>query len=349
MKKSRRNFIKKAGVAAGITLTPFENIFAITNPAIEENPIVGHGDYTYRVDKKWGIQDPSQFPVNDCHEMVMDKNKRILMTTTHPKNNILIYDRSGKILDAWGTEYPGAHGLTIVEEGSEEFLFITDPDSHKVCKTTLKGEKLLEFSMPKEVEAYTTADQFKPTETAIAPNGDIYIADGYGLDYIIQYDAKGNYIRHFGGKGTEDYHFDCCHGITLDTRGGKEPTLLITSRSANSFKRFTLDGNHIETIHLPGCYVCRPVLKNGMLYFAVIVTKDWGSYDGMLAVLNKKNEVVSLPGGSIPNYVNGAFKSPSYDQKTFFNPHDVCIDDDENIYVPQWNSGKTYPLKLTRV
>ena len=93
MKKSRRNFIKKAGVAAGITLTPFENIFAITNPAIEENPIVGHGDYTYRVDKKWGIQDPSQFPVNDCHEMVMDKNKRILMTTTHPKNNILIYDR----------------------------------------------------------------------------------------------------------------------------------------------------------------------------------------------------------------------------------------------------------------
>ena len=122
MKKSRRNFIKKAGVAAGITLTPFENIFAITNPAIEENPIVGHGDYTYRVDKKWGIQDPSQFPVNDCHEMVMDKNKRLLMTTTHPKNNILIYDRSGKILDAWGTEYPGAHCLTLVEEGESKKL-----------------------------------------------------------------------------------------------------------------------------------------------------------------------------------------------------------------------------------
>ena len=39
----------------------------------------------------------------------------------------------------------------------------------------------------------------------------------------------------------------------------------------------------------------------------------------------------------------------AYDQNTFFNPHDVCIDNDENIYVPQWNSGKTYPLKLTRV
>jgi hypothetical protein len=203
--------------------------------------------------------------------------------------------------------------------------------------------------MPKEVEAYTSKKQFKPTETAVAPNGDIYIADGYGLDYIIQYDAKGNYIRHFGGKGTEAHHFDCCHGITLDTRGGKSPTLLITSRSKNSFKRFTLDGKYLETISLPGCYICRPVLKNNILYFAVIVTKDWGTYDGMLAVLNEDNKVVSLPGGSIPNYTKEGFQSPAYDQKTFLNPHDVCIDDDENIYVPQWNSGKTYPLKLKRI
>ena len=237
----------------------------------------------------------------------------------------------------------------MVEEGEEEFIFITDPDSHKVCKTTLRGDKLLEFSMPKEVEAYTSKKQFKPTETAVAPNGDIYIADGYGLDYIIQYDAKGNYIRHFGGKGTEAHHFDCCHGITLDSRGGKAPTLLITSRSKNSFKRFTLDGKYLETVSLPGCYICRPVLKNNILYFAVIVTKDWGSYDGMLAVLNEDNKVVSLPGGSIPNYTKEGFQSPVYDQNTFLNPHDVCIDDDENIYIPQWNSGKTYPLKLKRI
>ena len=124
---------------------------------------------------------------------------------------------------------------------------------------------------------------------------------------------------------------------------------MITSRSENSFKRFTLDGKHLETISLPGCYVCRPVLKNGVLYFAVIVSKDWKTYDGMLAVLNHKNEVVSLPGGSAPKYTQAGFQAPEYDQKTFFNPHDVCIDDDENIYVPQWNSGKTYPLKLTRV
>lgn len=348
IKNNRRQFIKKTCLAAGIAISPFENIYPITNKAIEENSIIGHGDFRYRVDKKWGIQDPTQFPVNDCHEMILDKKNRIFMTTTHPKNNILIYDRGGKILGSWGTDYPGAHGLTISEEGEEEFLFITDPETHKVCKTTLKGRKLFEINTPREISDYKSEDQFKPTETAIAPNGDIYVADGYGLDFIIQYDKSGNYIRHFGGKGNKDDNFDCCHGIVFDSRD-KNNSLLITSRSENVFKRFTPDGKHIETINLPSCYICRPVLKNGMLYFAVIVTKDWGTYDGMLAVLDENNSVISFPGGSKPVYNNSQLIASVYDQSTFFNPHDVCVDNDEDIYVPQWNSGKTYPLKLTRV
>ncbi|MDG1685830.1 MAG: 6-bladed beta-propeller [Flavobacteriaceae bacterium] len=348
IKNNRRQFIKKTCLAAGIAISPFENIYPITNKAIEENSIIGHGDFRYRVDKKWGIQDPAQFPVNDCHEMILDKKNRIFMTTTHPKNNILIYDRGGKILGSWGTDYPGAHGLTISEEGEEEFLFITDPETHKVCKTTLKGRKLFEINTPREISDYKSEDQFKPTETAIAPNGDIYVADGYGLDFIIQYDKSGNYIRHFGGKGNKDDNFDCCHGIVFDSRD-KNNSLLITSRSENVFKRFTPDGKHIQTINLPSCYICRPVLKNGMLYFAVIVTKDWGTYDGMLAVLDENNSVVSFPGGSKPVYNNSQLIASVYDQSTFFNPHDICVDNDEDIYVPQWNSGKTYPLKLTRV
>ena len=79
------------------------------------------------------------------------------------------------------------------------------------------------------------------------------------------------------------------------------------------------------------------------------MTKDWGTYDGMLAVLDHKNSVVSFPGGSKPIYSENKLIASTYDQNTFFNPHDVCIDNDENIYVPQWNSEKTYPLKLTRV
>ena len=358
-KSSRRKFIKNASLAGAVTIAaPFvacnENETpkkVNTSPSVPQSKgaIIGHGDFKYRVDKNWGVQNEAAVPVKDCHEMVQDSKGRLILLTNHTKNNIIIYDRSGKVLKTWTLDLPGAHGLTLAQEGSEEFLFITDTDINKVYKTSLDGQVLLEMGPPKAIEAYADASKYKPTEIAVAPNGDFYVADGYGENYITQYSPKGEYIRHFGGKGSGDGQFDCCHGVTLDTRDAANPTLLITSRSKQEFKRFSLDGNHLSTIHVPGCWICRPVIKGENLYFAVIVTKSWGSYDGMIAVLDKNNVVVSFPGGSAPVYTDGILQNPDYDGFTFLNPHDVCIDNDENIYVPQWYSGKTYPVKLERV
>ena len=344
----RRTFIQTSLLATGAGALAAQGPVKWTPGYVDrERPTVGHGDFTYQVDKTWGVQDPRKVPVHHCHEMVLDHKGRILMTTTGKSNhNIIAYDRSGKVLDSWGTEYPGAHGLTIAGEGSDQFLLITDPDTHKVFQTTLKGRLIREWARPKEIGVYEKDEDFNPTETAVAPNGDIYVADGYGKDLIIRYNARGEYLDHFGGKGDGDSEFDCCHGITLDYRNPEDPTLLITSRSKNEFKRFTLDGEHLETIPLPGCSICRPVIHGDYLYFAVIVTESWWNYDGMLAVLDKDNRVVSFPGGSAPVYADGELQRPVYDGSTFLNPHDVLVDEDENLYVPQWLSGKTYPVKL---
>jgi DNA-binding beta-propeller fold protein YncE len=348
--QNRREFIKKSALITGAGLVAPSFTFGIAHSQKNNKEIVGHGNFQYRVDKEWGVQDPSKIPVNDCHEMVLDSQGRIFMTTTGAdNNNVIIYDKSGKVLDSWGTEFPGAHGLSIAGEGSDQFLLITDPETHKVTKTDMKGNTIMTMERPKEVEGYTSDDQFLPTETAIMPNGDFYVADGYGQNYIVQYNAKGEYIRHFGGKGEGPDKFNCCHGITLDTRDASNPTLLITSRASQEFKCFTLEGEHLETIALPGCSICRPVIHGDNIYFAVIVTKTWDSWDGMLAVLDKNNKVVSLPGGSSPEYVDGKLTAPIFDGKTFRNPHDVLVDDDGNLYVPQWASGKTYPIKLTRI
>ena len=350
-KNRRRSFIKKSALAVTTAAMAPELIYsARAFDKGAKTSIVGHGNFRYEVDKEWGVQDPSKVPVNDCHEMVLDSKGRIFMTTTgENNNNILIYDRSGKVLDSWGRDFPGAHGLTITGEGNEQFLFITDPNINKVFKTTLDGRILMTFDRPKEVSGYTKDEQFKPTETAVGPNGDLYIADGYGENYILQYNAKGQYIRHFGGNGDTADTFNCCHGITVDYRDLNNPTLLITSRAANEFKRFSLDGDHLDTIPLPGCSICRPVINGSNIYFAVIVTKTWDSYDGMLAVLDENNKIVSFPGGNAPEYIDGVLAPPQYDGKTFRNPHDVLIDNDSNIYVPQWASGKTYPIKLNRI
>lgn len=350
MKKTRRYFLKSTmeASAAGFIL-PSET-FGITNSTKNMNSIIGHGDFTYNVDKEWSVQDPSKTPVNDCHEMVMDSNGHILMTTTGTNNdNILVYNKSGKVLKSWGQEFSGAPGLSIMGEGKNQFLFITNPDTHKVWKTTLDGKILMTLSRRKKIDGYTEDEQFKPTATAILPNGEFYVADGYGENYIIHYNANGEYLNHFGGTGNKSNEFNCCHGITLDTRDKSNPTLLITSRASQEFKRFSLDGQHLETVPLPGCSICRPVIHNDNLYFAVIVTNTWGSWDGMLAVLDTDNKVVSLPGGDAPQYLNGVLQEPIYDGKTFRNPHDLLIDNDGNLYVPQWASGKTYPIKLNRV
>ncbi len=347
--QKRRSFIKKTAIAATAgTILPNYTFGIINRKNMKE--IVGHGDFKYTLDKEWGVQDPSKIPVNDCHEMVQDTQGRIFMTTTGANNNnIIIYNKSGKVLSSWGTQFPGAHGLSIAGEGSDQFLFITDPETHQVHKTTLEGNIIMTLNRPKEVKEYTKDDEFNPTETAIMPNGDFYVADGYGKNFIIHYDSKGEYMGHFGGSGAKNDQFNCCHGITLDTRDSSKPTLLITSRASQEFKRFSLDGKHIETISLPGCSICRPVIHGNNMYFAVIVTKTWDSWDGMLAVLDSDNKVISLPGGSEPEYTNGKLTPPVFDGKTFRNPHDVLVDNDENLYVPQWASGKTYPVKLNRI
>jgi len=132
-KSTRRRFVKTSilgGIAGVGMLNTSFNIISINKP--EQSNTVGHGDFQYMVDKAWGNQDPNKFPVIDCHEMVKDKAGRLILLNTHTKNNVLIYDRSGKVLDIWGTEFPGAHGLTLWNANGEEFLFITDQIRNQV-------------------------------------------------------------------------------------------------------------------------------------------------------------------------------------------------------------------------
>ncbi|WP_186754148.1 NHL repeat-containing protein [Echinicola salinicaeni] len=344
---NRRNFLKSSSLlmASGLFF-PNINFGKSIDPSLE---IIGHRDHKYRVKKDWSRQNQSITPVKDCHEMVQDKKGRLILLTNETKNNIIFYDRSGKVLKTWGNEFPGAHGLTLHDEGGEEFLYITDHDRHQIFKTTLDGKILLTIDYPKETGVYQKPEQYRPTEVAIGPTGDIYVADGYGKSYIIQYSPKGELIRHFGGKGEHDANLQQAHGICLDTRKPSQPELIVTSRLAHEFKRFDLEGNHLETVPVTGCWINRPVIKGDNLYFSVLRTVSRKEYDGLTVILDKNNKVVSAPGGTSPEYIDGKLQTIVYDGHTFMNPHDVCVDNDENIYVPQWNSEQTFPVQLERV
>ncbi len=313
-----------------------------------EDLIVGHNSHRYKIDMSWGALNATAYPVNDCHEMVQDSKGRIILLTNHTKNNVIVYDKKGKLVEVWGTQFPGAHGLTLNVENGQDFLYISDNERHEVIKTTIDGKIVQVFPYPADSGKYKSADQYVPTETAIAENGDIYVADGYGLQYILHYNSKGLLLNVFGGKGIAEKHFNNAHGICVDKRNGTE-SLLITARTQNKLKRFSMEGKLISTIDLPGAYICRPVIHKENVYMATIWSGDGAENTGFVSILDKEDKLISAPCGSEPKYVNGKLKKMYQTLKVFKHPHDVCVDDDENLYVAQWNSGKTYPIKLYRI
>ncbi|MCF3108310.1 6-bladed beta-propeller [Niabella sp. CC-SYL272] len=339
---NRKHFIRNTALGfAGLLYTP--------DWLIKNDVVLGQGNKRYRLNAHWSQADVARYPVNDCHEMVQDSKGRILLLTNETKNNVIIYDKKGQLLSTWGTEYPGAHGLTIFNENGTDVLFICDNKRHQVIKTTLNGRVLLTLNYPKETGAYTTAEEYIPTETAIAQNGDIYVVDGYGKDFVIQYDQKGRYIRHFGGRGNAPKHLLNAHGICIDHRN-KKPVLIVTSRKENAFKRYSMDGVYIDTIAMPGAWVCRPVIKGDHLYAAVLQSNSkTDQRSGFITILDKNNQVISNLAGCAPRYADGRLQELYQTDPVFQYPHDVCIDDEENLYVAQWNSGKVYPYKLEPV
>ncbi|SHJ77465.1 hypothetical protein SAMN04487911_13612 [Arenibacter nanhaiticus] len=342
----RRNFIQNTSIATMGLITGAPVLNAMTS---YKDAIIGHGTHKYKIDLNWGALNANYYPVNDCHEMVQDSKGRILLLTNNTKNNVIIYDRKGNLIETWGTDYPGAHGLTLKNENGTDMLYIADNVRNEVIKTTIDGKVAQIFSFPKESGKYPSKNQYIPTETAVADNGDVYIADGYGEQYIMHYNAQGKLLNTFGGKGDADHQFYNAHGICIDNRDAANPTLLITARQQNKLKRFSMDGKYINSIDLPGAFICRPVIAGKHIYLATIWSGDGDEGSGFVSILDENNTLISAPGGSAPIYENGKLHKMHQAIKIFHHPHDVCVDDDENLYVAQWNSGKTYPIKLSRV
>ena len=355
---SRREFTKATALATVAMVIPNINF-----GKAEEALILGHDKFKYKIVKNWGIDNLLKTPVNDCHEMVQDSKKRLIFCTTETKNNIIILDKSGKLITSWGHDFPGVHGLSIANQNGEESLFITDTEKKEVYKTTLDGKVLMTLKYPYESQIYNDPAKvnFTPTETAIAPNGDIYVADGYGSSYILVYDAMGKFKNIFGGKDAqgEDKLIEA-HGVCVDTRDKNNPRIIATSRKECGFKYYTMDGKLISTHYFKGSFLCRPVIKGDNLFFPVIWSEyddsgkwpAWKSQTGYYIVLDKNNKLISAPGVDKLEYEAGILKHMHQSAKvkgTFKHCHDLCIDDEDSVYIPQWASEKMFPLKLERV
>src|SRR5438093_852873 len=242
---SRRRFL--AGLGAGAAGLGLASSTAFLTGSEDKRILLGTGSQTYEWVKGWG-QLPEGMEYGNTHGCIVSDSQGRIFVNTDTEHAVILFDRNGRFLKSWGRDFKGgAHGMAVVKEAGKEYLYLAHHGRHELVKATLDGEVLMTLGYPEKAGIYKQADEYKPTSVALGPNGDIYVADGYGLSWIHQYDSKGEYIRSWGGKGTEPGQMRTPHGIWLDTRG-KEPLLAVADRENNRLQFFSLDGKFVSMV-----------------------------------------------------------------------------------------------------
>ena len=134
---------------------------------------VGEGAFRYRVQRDLCRTTLERHPIENAHEMAFDAAGRLYLLTDHPRNNVLVFDPDGEVVDAWTLGMRGAHGLTLATEEGREVLYICDAYGPRVVKCTLSGEVLMTLPSPHHLGVYRAHEPYLPTQSAVAPNGDI--------------------------------------------------------------------------------------------------------------------------------------------------------------------------------
>jgi hypothetical protein len=341
-KLSRRQVIRSVAVGAvGVCVA------ARAQPA---RPVLGQGKFRYRVVPDWGILG-ADTPVKDCHGLARDREGHIILLTNHAANNVIVYDRRGRLVHKWGTQFPGAHGLSLVTEGGREVLFITCLATNRVVKATLDGRILEEWGWPEATGKYEKKEQYRPSWTLHLPDGEFVVLDGYGRDYFTQYGADGKFRRIFGGAEGGIVHWGP-HGGMVDARDPAHPSLLIAMSDQQHLLRLGLDGRKLQQVDLPGGNP-RQIRRHDGHFFVAHLADNWPkdrASRGFVSVLDDSLRVVSNIAGSSPEYGDdGKLRTMRNDGGVFTHPHDVIVDDEGSLYVAQFASGQTYPIKLERV
>ncbi|MBM3216414.1 hypothetical protein FJZ36_16055 [Candidatus Poribacteria bacterium] len=305
--------------------------------------VIGSGTHRYEVVDQWGRL-PEGVAFGTTHGVVEDRQGRIFVHHTG-KPSVFIFDPDGNFEGSWGEEYSaGAHGMVLNAEAEDEFLYLSATGLGFVAKTTLDGEEVYRITTPDRPDIYDDKRRFVPTESAVASNGDLYIADGYGQPWVHQYSKDAKYIRSFGGPGSDAGKLNNPHGIMIDSRSGTE-YVLVSDRGNHRLQYFTLDGEYVKMVDYDLRLPCTSVQWRDEIYIPDLHSRltIFDKNDRLITHLGDRPDCWTKPGWpNLPksDWVVGAFSSP----------HDMHVDTAGNIYCVEWlSAGVGKATKLVRI
>jgi len=170
---------------------------------------------SYEVDPRWPRPRPAGVEWKAIPSVIVDRQDRVWIFT-RAKPPVQIYSREGKYLGGWGSEHiRTAHGLRFDPQGH---VWTTDAADHVVMEFTPEGRPLRTLGTRGTLGEDATHFN-RPTDVAVSPQGEIFIADGYGNNRIVHFDRQGRFVKAWGRMGTAAGDFSLPHSIVLDARG----------------------------------------------------------------------------------------------------------------------------------
>jgi hypothetical protein len=195
------------------------------------------------VNKAWA-QLPAGMTWDASTSSIAADRKGNVVVLVRKAPNFRVFTREGKFVKAWGDEglFADAHSVMFDRDG---FIWATDANGHVVYKFDPDGKLLMTLGKKGVAGDNASRDTFnRPNTVAIAPNGDIYVCDGYVNSRVVHFTKDGTFVRIIGGtKGAEPGQLQLPHGIALDSKGriasdSDNKPFLFSTRTASLLRSF---------------------------------------------------------------------------------------------------------------
>ena len=286
------------------------------------------------VDAKFFTPPPGMATIGDTHGDIAVSPAGEIYTSVqggdHP--GIQVYSAKGAYLRNVPGAPPDLHGFIIAQASDRQFyIYGVSRLAQEIIQLKLDGERVLTIPASAIPAQYKKDDKqaINLTGIAVAPNGDIYVTDGYGLDFIHRFDQSGKYLASFGGKGGS-WNFDQCHKIAIDPRFSPV-RLICTDRRHDRLVHMDLNGRVLGEfgwgLRLPSALAIRgDELAVGELMGRVSLLDRTGR---IVAVIGTNDNVEEIRTNKAPPDI--------WQPDRFYAPHGVAYDAQGNLLVAEFN------------
>jgi DNA-binding beta-propeller fold protein YncE len=300
----------------------------------------GSGSHRYQPVDRF-FKRPRKTPFVEVADVAVDADDNVYVFNRGPYGAVMIFDRDGNYLDAWGrigADFSVPHGITIAPNGD---VLTADTDDHTARRWTKEGKLLMTIGRANRNSPEQSGEPFnRPTHLAVASNDDLYASDGYGNSHIHCFDPYGKLKFSWGGHGSGQGQFDTIHSVFVDHQDGDK--IYAADRYNSRVQYFTKEGQFLG--EWTGLNLANSVRKGPDGTFAV------AELDHRVSVLNAQGEILARWGDTgveLDNSTTGSglptspSRNPMLVGKVLNEPgaglhvapHGIAVDSQGSIYV----------------